>query len=248
MSSADHSLLRTLVIVPAHNEAGSIQRVLADLRAFAPRADVVVVDDHSEDNTAELARSAGAIVLQMPCNVGVGGAVQTGYQFAKLRGYDLAVQFDGDAQHRANQIAALVAPIIAGRADLTVGSRLVDGTRFRFHPLRFLGSRLLARLVSLIVGRKITDPTSGFRAAGKRAINFFAAHYPQTYLADTTEALVWAGRQGMEIAEVPVRMRQRTAGVSATGSLRGLGHVLRITLALLVDCIEPRIDESEATG
>jgi hypothetical protein len=166
--------------------------------------------------------------------------MQTGYIYAWRHGYGIAVQFDGDNQHRANQIPALAANILSDQADLVIGSRLLDGMRFRFHPFRFVGSRMLSWLVSRIISRKITDPTSGFRAAGPKAVAFFARNYPQTYLADTSEALVWAGRQGMRLMEVPVRMRQRKAGVSATGSLMGVVHMTRIILALLVDCIKPR--------
>ncbi|MFW6155125.1 MAG: glycosyltransferase family 2 protein [Planctomycetota bacterium] len=229
---------RILVIVPAHNEAASLPQVVADLRTHCPRADIVVVDDASTDGSAAVAAGLGVAVLSLPCNLGVGGAVQTGFMFAAEGDYDLAVQFDGDGQHRANQIAALIEPLRAGRSDLTIGSRVVGGPRFRFHPFRFVGSRMLATLVSWIVRQRITDPTSGFRAANGRAIRFFARHYPDSYLADTVQTLAWAARQGLRITEVPARMRQRRAGHSATTSIRGVSHVLRITLALLVDCLE----------
>ncbi|MDY6914031.1 MAG: glycosyltransferase family 2 protein [Planctomycetota bacterium] len=235
---------RILIIVPACDEAQSIAAVMADLRAHLPAADVVVVDDGSTDGTADVARRHGAAVLRLPCNLGVGGAMQTGYMYARTKDYDVAVQFDGDAQHRANQISAIL-DAVAGGADLAVGSRLLGGMRFRFHPFRFLGSRLLAALVSLIVRQKITDPTSGFRAASRRAVAFFAEHYPQTYLADTTEALVWAGRGGLKLTEVPVRMRQRQAGSAASGNIKGVAHMVRIILALLIDCFESRIKPQE---
>ena len=238
---------RILVIVPAHNESGSIVDVLADLASHAPDADVVVVDDASTDATADLARAGGATVLSLPCNLGVGGAVQTGYMYADRYGYDVAVQFDGDGQHRANLIAALMAEVAAGEADLVVGSRLVQGVRFRFAPLRYLGNQLLARLVSALVRRRITDPTSGFRAASRRAIRFFAENYPQAYLGDTVQALVWLSRQGMRISEVPARMRQRRQGRSAVGTLKGFWSTVRIILAVLVDCLEPPIPELQET-
>ncbi len=139
----------------------------------------------------------------------------------------------------------LLEPIDAGAADLVVGSRLLGGPKFRFHPLRFLGNRMLAMLISVVGHGKVTDPTSGFRAAGRCAIRFFATHYPQTYLGDTAEALVWAGRAGLTIAEMPARMRQRTAGESATHSLKGFWLTMRIVLAILVDCLESRIPFDE---
>ena len=230
-----------LVIVPAHNESVSLPGALADLARCAPEADVVVVDDGSTDDTAAVARAGGAKVLPLPCNLGVGGAMQTGYMYAAGNGYDVAVQFDGDGQHRANMIAQLAAPVLDGRADLVIGSRLLGGMTFRFHPLRLIGNRLLSLLISVVGHGSVTDPTSGFRAAGRRALRFFAAHYPQTYLGDTAEAIVWARRAGMRIAEVPVRMKQRSAGESATRSLKGFWLTMRIVLAILVDCLESRI-------
>ena len=232
---------RTVVIIPAHNEAESLPGVLDDLRRWAPWADVVVIDDGSRDATAQVARAAGAPTVSLPCNLGVGGAVQTGYQYALDRGYEAAVQFDGDGQHRAAEVAGLVEALAGRQADLVIGSRLVeDRIRFRFSPLRFVGSRLLSALISRIARQRVSDPTSGFRAASGRAIRFFARHYPQTYLGDTAEAVVWASRGGLRIAEVPAKMRQRKAGESATGSLRGFAHTLRIVLAVLVDCLEER--------
>jgi len=179
---------------------------------------VVVVDDASSDNTAAVAVDLGAAVLSLACNLGVGGAVQTGFMYAATHGYDIAVQFDGDGQHRANQIAPLLAPILDGAADLVIGSRVVDGRRFRFHPFRFIGSRLLAALLSWIVGKRITDPTSGFRAANRRAIRFFARHYPQSYLADTVEALAWAARQQMRLVEVPARPASAASAMCCASS------------------------------
>ena len=245
---ASQSSQRMLVIMPAHNEADSLPLAVQDIRAHAPEADIVVVDDGSTDATVQVAASLGVICLRLACNLGVGGAVQTGYLYAARNGYDLAIQFDADAQHRANQIAALIAPIQAGQADLVVGSRVLQGVRFRFHVSRFVGSRLLAWVLSRILRQKVTDPTSGFRAASARAIRFFAQHYPQSYLADTVEALVWVSRQNMTIAEVPTRMRQRKAGASATTSFKGILHVLRILLAVLVDCLEPPHSEPQPTS
>ena len=236
---------RVLVIVPAYNEAANVPAALADLAAHAPAADVVVVDDGSADETAEAARACGAKVLPLPCNLGVGGAMQTGYRYGWAHGYDVAVQFDADGQHRADQIAPLVDRVVSGRADLVVGSRLLEPAGYRFGVARYLASRMLARLVSLIARRRITDPTSGFRAAGRRAIRFFAHHYPQTYLGDTAEALVWVARQRMRIEEIPTPMRPRASGASSANHIKGLCHMMRITLAVLVDCIEPRVREEE---
>ncbi len=251
VNATSENQARMLIIVPAHNEAESLPSVLADLARNVPAADVVVVDDGSTDQTTAVAAAGGAIVLPLACNLGVGGAMQTGYMYAARHGYDVAVQFDGDGQHRANLIDQLAAPALAGQADLVVGSRLLGGPKYRFHPLRYMGNRMLAMLISAVGHGKVSDPTSGFRAAGPRALRFFAGHYPQTYLGDTAEALVWAGRAGLTIAEIPARMRQRTAGESAIRSLKGFWLTMRIVLAILVDCLESRIpldeDQQEST-
>jgi hypothetical protein len=236
---------RLLVIMPAHNEAESIVKTLGQLSRELPQADVVVVNDGSTDATPRLARQSGAAVLDLACNLGVGGAMQAGYLYAVQNGYDLAVQFDADGQHRANQVPQLLEPILAGQADLVVGSRILGGIKYRFSFERFLGSRLLSRLVSLLTRRKLTDPTSGFRAAGRRAILFFSRHYPQAWLGDTVEALVELSRHGMSIAEVPVKMRVRTGGRSAAGRITGFVHTLRIILAVLIDVMESRFDDVE---
>ncbi len=237
--------LRTLIIVPAYNEERNLPAAIDDLRLHVPWADVVVVNDCSTDATADVAENLDVTVLHLPCNLGVGGAVQTGYLYARAGGYDVAVQFDGDGQHRADCVADLVAALENQGADLVIGSRLLATEKFRFHPLRYIGSRVLSAIVSVIARRPITDPTSGFRAASRRAIAFFAEHYPQTYLGDTAEAIVWSARQKMKIIEIPTRMRQRTGGSSAAGSFGGFLHTLRIILAVLVDCLEAPVQEQE---
>jgi glycosyltransferase involved in cell wall biosynthesis len=237
---------RVLVIVPARDEAENIQRVLDGLSVHAAWADVVVIDDASRDATAALARARGVPVVRLPCHLGIGGAMQTGYQYAWERGYDVAVQFDGDGQHRPGLIAPLAEAVVLGRGDVVVGSRLVEGVRFRFHPMRFLGSWLLSRLVSLITRQRVTDPTSGFRAVSRPVIDFFRRHYPQTYLGDTAEALVWAARRRFRIAEIPARMRRRSGGTSAVSSLGGIWRTGCILLAVLIDCLEAKFPEEAA--
>ncbi len=238
---------RVLVIVPAYNEEGTLARVVKDLRTYVPDADIVVIDDASTDLTLSCARAEGVIVLSLPCNLGVGGAVQVGYRYARDNDYDVAIQFDGDGQHRAERIPALI-QAIEGGDDLVIGSRMLERVSFRFSRLRFMGSRLLAWITSRMLRQSITDPTSGFRAASRRAISFFAAHYPQSYLADTVEALVWAGKHQLRIIEIPVRMRQRTEGSSATTNLKGLWHTLRIILAILIDSLESDFEWNPEQG
>ncbi|MFB3891861.1 MAG: glycosyltransferase family 2 protein [Phycisphaerae bacterium] len=230
---------RVLVIVPAYNEGPRVHNALDDLKANAPWADVLVVDDGSIDDTAEQARSAGATVVRLPFNLGVGGAMQTGYTYASRHGYEAAVQFDGDGQHCADQIASLVQPVLAGQADLVVGSRLLGEQAYKFPLARWIGSRLLAGMTRLLTGKRVKDTTSGFRAASRRMIAFFALHYPQTYLSDTVEALATAAWHGMVIKETPAKMRM--GKTSSITNLLGLIHMIRICVALLIDKIEGKL-------
>jgi glycosyltransferase involved in cell wall biosynthesis len=232
---------RLLIIVPAYNEAESIPRVLEDLREHVPEADVVVVDDGSTDATAEVAESLAAAVLQLPCNLGVGGAMRTGYLYARGHGYDLAVQFDGDGQHRADQVRALLAGVIEDGVDLAIGSRRLGAGSYRFSLARRVGSRLVAAVAFLVTRLRLTDPTSGFRASSRRMIAFFAEHYPQTYLGDTIESTVLAARHGMKVREIGAEMRPSAR--SSVGNLMGLFHTVCICLAILVDCIERKFPD-----
>jgi glycosyltransferase involved in cell wall biosynthesis len=227
---------RLLIIVPAYDEADSIPRVLEDLREHVPEADVVVVDDGSTDNTAEVAESLAAAVLPLPCNLGVGGAMRTGYLYALENGYDLAVQFDGDGQHRADQVRALLASVMEEGVDLAIGSRRLGAGSYRFSLARRVGSRLVAAVAFLVTRLRLTDPTSGFRASSRRMIAFFAKHYPQTYLGDTIESTVLAARHGMKVREIGAEMRQSAR--SSVGNVMGIFHTVCICLAILVDCIE----------
>lgn len=235
-SERDKSLkLRGLVIIPAYNEAENLPAVLADVAEHVPSMDVLVVDDCSIDATADVAWSLGSKVLQLPCNLGVGGAVQAGYIYARDNGYDLAVQFDGDGQHRADQIAALAAEVRDG-VDLVVGSRLLGRRCYRFPAIRWIGAQMLRKLLAVLNGVHVTDPTSGFRASGKRMIGFFARHYPQSYLGDTVESLATAARHGMNIREIDARMTMTKK--SSISNIVGVFRALQICLAILIDRME----------
>jgi len=232
---------RILAIIPAFNEAAAIPGVIRDLRTHFSQTDILVVDDGSTDSTSHIASQLKVTTLKLPVNLGIGGAMQAGYMFAHRNNYDIAVQFDGDGQHRALDIPALIAPLRAGSADLVVGSRVKDGLRYRFHFTRYMGSRLLAAVISLITGQKVTDPTSGFRAANRKAIAYFCLDYPQMWLGDTAETLVQLARHGMSFQEVCVKIRQRKGSRSTMGLALGCVHTLCILIAVLVDCIERKI-------
>ncbi|MBS3820912.1 MAG: glycosyltransferase family 2 protein [Phycisphaerae bacterium] len=234
------STTRLLIVLPAYNEATGIGAVLADLRRHVPGADVVVVDDGSSDETTTVARGAGATVLRLPFNLGIGGALQTGYLFAYENSYDIAVQFDADGQHKAEEIPDLIQPILDGEANHVIGSRLMGKGAYRFPLMRRAGSWLIRFVTFLVTGRRIHDPTSGSRASGRRALAFFARHYPQAYL-DSPQITVWMLRQGMRVAEVPVEMNE--AEHSSIGSVRGVLHSLRVCVALVIDRIEAPFSE-----
>jgi glycosyltransferase involved in cell wall biosynthesis len=224
--------VRGVAIVPAHNEAESIGAVVREIRGFDPHVEVVVVDDGSVDRTAALAAEAGAHVLRLPFNLGIGGAVQTGFRYAHERGFEFAVRLDGDGQHDPSQLSRLLEPVLAGDADIAVGSRFVGEGAWRSTFARGVGIRLFARMVSLLVGRRVTDTTSGFQACNRRAIALFAADYPHDY--PEVEATVMVFRHRLRLVEVPVTMRERAAGSSSITTLRSIYYAVKVSLALFV--------------
>jgi glycosyltransferase involved in cell wall biosynthesis len=228
--------MRKAAVVPAYNEAASIRSVVAEIRAADPEFEVVV--DGSSDGTAELARSAGATVLSLPYNLGIGAAVQTGLQYALARDFDVAVQIDGDGQHDSQELAVLLAPVLAGEADIAVGTRFAGERRYRPSFARRIGIALFAGLVSLIVRQRVTDTTSGFRAMNRRGIRLFATDYPHDY--PEVEATVLVYRHGLRMVEVPVAMRQRETGRSSITAFRSLYYMGKVSLALFVGLLRPR--------
>jgi glycosyltransferase involved in cell wall biosynthesis len=216
--------------VPAYNEAGSIRSVVREIAAADRDLEVLVVDDGSTDDTTRLAAAAGARVLRLPFNLGIGGAVQTGYQFALAHGFDLAVQVDGDGQHDPTEIPRLLAPILDDCADMVVGSRFAAEPGYRGTFGRRIGIRIFAGLVSLIVRQRVTDTTSGFRAVNRLGIRLFAADYPHDY--PEVEATVLVFRHQLRMVEVPVRMRHRATGRSSITLAFSIYYMVKVTLAL----------------
>ncbi|NLF39236.1 glycosyltransferase family 2 protein [bacterium] len=223
---------RPLAIVPAFNEQDAVQSVLADLACNAPAVDVLVVNDGSTDATAMRAREAGATVVTLPVNLGIGGAVQTGFRYALDHGYAVALQFDGDGQHCAAEIAKLVAPIEAGTADAVIGSRFLGTDGYKSTPARRAGIRLFEAVNRLLIHQRITDNTSGFRAYNGRAIGLLAREYPHDY--PEPEAVILMGRNGLRIAEVPVSMRERAGGASSIRGVRAAYYMVKVLIALFV--------------
>jgi glycosyltransferase involved in cell wall biosynthesis len=225
--------VRRIAIVPAFNEERSLGRLLAELRTLDPDLEVVVVSDGSTDRTGEVAAASGAHVVALPFNLGIGGAVQTGFRFAWEGGYELAVRLDGDGQHDPAQLRSVVEPVVAGEADIAIGSRFLAGGGYRSSAARRVGIRVLARVVSLIAHQRLTDTTSGFQALNRRAIRLFAADLPRDY--PEVEGLVMAIRHHLRIREVAVTMREREHGRSSISSLASVYYMIKVLLALFVD-------------
>ena len=241
------SACRALVIVPAYNEAEAIEGVVRDLARHAPWADVVVINDGSSDATAARARQAGVKVIDLPVNLGIGGAVQTGFQYAEAQGYDVAFQFDGDGQHRARRLESLLEPVVSGEADLVIGSRFLRPRGMTATPGRRVGIKILGTVISMLLGQRVTDPTSGFRAVGRRGIRLFAREYPQDY--PEPESLVLARKQGLRVREVPATMRRRRGGASSIGMFHGIHYMTKVLLAVVMDAFKAPVRvEREVAG
>jgi glycosyltransferase involved in cell wall biosynthesis len=224
--------LRRVAIVPAFNEEDSVGRVIEELRAFDPGLDVVVVDDGSTDRTAEAAGACGAHVVRLPFNLGIGGAVQTGFRYAWEQRFDVAVRVDGDGQHDPRELGAVLAPVLADEADIAVGSRFIGGNGYRSSRSRRIGIRLLAWIVSALTRQRITDPTSGFQAANRLGIRLFAADYPHDY--PEAEATVMVFKHRLRLVEVPVAMRARESGRSSITAVRSVYYMVKVVLAIFV--------------
>lgn len=231
-----------LAIVPAYNEAGAISDTIADLHRNAPEFDVVVVNDGSTDDTADLARAAGARVLSLPFNVGIGGAVQAGYVYALENGYQVAVQVDGDGQHDAACLPVLLDHLNGDRTlNMVTGSRFLvadDGDGYRSSASRRMGIRLFGKVLSWVVGRPVTDPTSGLRMTDRSGIELFARDYPHDY--PEVEAVLLLHHHRLRSEEVPVRMRPRTSGVSSINASRSIYYMIKVTLAIFIGLLRAR--------
>lgn len=234
-------MVKVLIIVPAYNEEEAIASTVADIHTHFPQGDVLVINDCSQDNTLAVLRREGIPHLNLPLNLGIGGGVQAGYQYALANDYDIAVQFDGDGQHRADQLEALIAPLLADEADMVVGSRFVAGegqTGFQSSAMRRMGISFLSGLIRMVTRKQVKDVTSGFRACNRPLIQLFALAYAQDY--PEPEAIITVIAHGYRIKEVSSLMRERKGGVSSIQSLKTVHYMVKVSLAVLVMGIRSR--------
>lgn len=223
---------KVLVIVPAYNEAEGIGHVIRRLREDAPYADVLVINDGSSDATSRIARAAGANVIDLTCNLGIGGAVQTGYRYAAEHHYDYAVQIDGDGQHNPCDLRRLLSAQFDTGADMVIGSRFITKEGFQSTFARKMGIGLLSALVTRLTGQNVTDPTSGYRLCGRRAISLFAREYPTDY--PEVEALMLLYNRELSFTEIPVVMNERQGGVSSISAMKSVYYMSKVILSVLL--------------
>ncbi len=227
---------KILVIIPAYNEEGSVGKVVEEVKQYLLGVDALVVNDGSSDHTSKKAEASGAIVLNLPFNLGIGGAMQAGYKYAFEKGYEIAIQVDGDGQHDPGEIPKLLKVLEEKEVDMVIGSRFIGDSEFKSSMMRRVGISIFSRVISSIVGQKITDPTSGFRAANRKAIRLFSIDYPQDY--PEPEVLVLLHQCGLKMAEAPIEMNERYSGESSITKLRSIYYMVKVLLAIFVDCFK----------
>lgn len=224
--------MKCLIIIPAYNEEKNIYNVITSIRNNNVFADVIVVNDGSKDNTYFEAKKAGAEVINLNENLGIGGAVQTGYIYALNKGYDVAVQIDGDGQHDPKDLENLVKQMEKSNFDMIIGSRFVEKTNYIPSTFRSLGIKYFSKLVSLLCGSNYYDTTSGYRLINKKAIELFAKYYPKDY--PEVETIVYAYKNGLKVKEIGVNMRQRYEGKSSITPLKSIYYMIKVTLSTLI--------------
>ena len=227
--------MKKLIIIPAYNESEAIEKTIEDIRTNAPDFDFVIVNDCSTDQTKDICRKNGYPLLDLPINLGIGGAVQTGYRFAYKNGYDIAVQVDGDGQHDVRYLDSMVNHMLQTGSDMVIGSRFIKKEGFQSSAVRRLGITWFTFLIRLLTGTAITDPTSGFRMANQKVITRFAAEYPRDYPEPESVVALLTG--GCRVTEVPVQMRERQGGVSSIHLKRSIYYMVKVSLAILVEWI-----------
>jgi len=242
--------MKIAVIVPAYNEEKSIAAVVGEINAvaaqYALQLDAVVVNDCSTDATAEIISTLRCVALNLPVNLGIGGAVQTGFKYAFENGYDYAVQVDGDGQHPATEIPKLLQHAVSTSTDVVIGSRFLEGEGFQSSAMRRFGINYFRRLNKMLVGVTITDSTSGFRLINNKALSLVSEEYPDEY--PEPEAIIIYSLHRLNIAEVPVTMRERQGGVSSIGVFASVYYMFKVTLAILYTFIRIKFSRKSRTS
>ncbi len=228
----DNRLMKILIIIPAYNEEESISALLDKLDSEYPQYDYVVVNDCSTDLTLKILKERNAHYLNLPVNLGIGGGVQSGYLYALENGYDIAIQMDGDGQHKPEYLKNIILPIIENKADAVIGSRFITNEGFQSSAMRRLGINFLSGLVYLLTGNRVLDVTSGFRAVNRKCIEIFAKEYAQDY--PEPEALIVTAINGLRMIEVPVIMQERTGGSSSINGFKSLYYMIKVSLAIII--------------
>ncbi len=225
--------MKKLVIIPAYNEGGSILRAVEDIKTHAPGFDYIVINDCSTDDTLEVCRKHELNYVNLSVNLGIGGAVQTGYLYGCQYGYDLAVQFDGDGQHDGAYLERMAEELLRTGSDMIIGSRFIEKEGFQSSGLRRVGIRYFSALIRLLTGKRVTDPTSGMRMVNRDVMEIYAKSYPKDY--PEPESVTAVLRMGKKVTEIPVVMKKREEGTSSIGGVKSVYYMIKVTLAVLME-------------
>lgn len=223
---------KVLIIIPAFNEEKNLEELLIKINNICPQYDVLVINDCSKDNTSAICKKCNVKVVDLPVNLGIGGAVQTGYKYALKEGYDIAVQVDGDGQHNPSFIQPLVNEVLNG-SNLCIGSRFIDKQGFQSSAVRRFGIKYFSVLIKLLTRQEVTDPTSGARACDKKVIKYFADSYPKDY--PEPETIVKLKKENLRISEIPVVMNERKEGSSSITIIKSIYYMIKVSLAIIID-------------
>lgn len=227
--------MRKIIIIPAFNEESNIEKTVQSILKDAPDFDYVVINDCSVDNTRRICEEKCYNIVNLPINLGIGGAVQTGYKYAYENGYDVAVQVDGDGQHDPEFLNLMAEYLMEHHLDMVIGSRFIEKKGFQSSRTRRIGILFFSKLIKALTGKKITDPTSGLRMIGRNAMGIFAMDYPRDY--PEPESVVTVLRRGMKVEEIPVIMHERTGGISSISLKKSIYYMVKVTLAILIERI-----------
>lgn len=233
--------MKKLVIIPAYNECGSILKAVDDIKIHAPGFDYVVINDCSTDETLEICREYELNYVNLSVNLGIGGAVQTGYIYACQYGYDAAVQFDGDGQHDAAYLEQMAQELVETGSDMVIGSRFIEKEGFQSSGLRRVGIRYFSLLIRMLTGSRVTDPTSGMRMVNRDVMQIYAKNYPKDY--PEPESVTAILRMGKKVTEMPVIMKKREEGTSSIGGLKSVYYMIKVTLAILMERLRSQRQE-----